>query len=116
MFDLSLDDLDNDAMQDLTFTTKISGNTEKGAELRGTPLHELINEANFVSTLFLSITGRKPSDAECKLLNAMLVASIDHGIEPASGFVPRVIAASGNSLLTAMALIMEVLFLMQCGC
>jgi citrate synthase len=90
-------------MQDLTFTTKISGNTEKGAELRGTPLHELINEANFVSTLFLSITGRKPSDAECKLLNAMLVASIDHGIEPASGFVPRVIAASGNSLLTAMA-------------
>ena len=89
--------------QDLTFKTSVSGHTEHDLELRGIPLTELISEANFVSTLFLSLTGRKPNEAEEKVLNALLVAAIDHGINPASGFVPRVVASSGNSVLTAMA-------------
>jgi len=89
--------------QNLTFSTAISGHTSNDIELRGIPLTELIAEANFVSTLFLSLTGRKPNEAEEKVLNALLVAAIDHGIEPASGFVPRVVASSGNSVLTCMA-------------
>ncbi|HEX7017724.1 MAG TPA: citryl-CoA lyase [Patescibacteria group bacterium] len=89
--------------QNLTFTTHVSGHTAQGMELRGHNLTELVKEANFVSTLFLSLTGRKPTSAEEKILNAILVASIDHGINPASGFVPRVVAASGNEILTAMA-------------
>ncbi len=88
---------------DLKFKTAISGHTEEGLELRGQLLEELIAEADFTSTLFLSITGRKPSKGENKLLNVLLVAAIDHGINPASGFVPRVVAASGNDMLTAMA-------------
>ncbi|MCA9368921.1 MAG: citryl-CoA lyase [Pseudomonadales bacterium] len=89
--------------QDLSFTTTISGHTDKDLELRGIPLTELISEANFVSTFFLSLTGRKPNVAEEKVLNALLVAAIDHGINPASGFVPRVVASSGNEMLTCMA-------------
>lgn len=90
-------------VQNLTFTTKISGHTEQGVELRGHQLTDLVKEANFVATLFLSLTGRSPQPAEEKILNAVLVASIDHGVNPASGFVPRVVAASGNDVLTAMA-------------
>lgn len=89
--------------QDLTFSTAISGHTDRDIELRGVPLTELIAEANFVATLFLSLTGRRPTVPEEKVLNALLVAAIDHGIEPSSGFVPRVVAASGNSILTCMA-------------
>lgn len=89
--------------QDLTFVTAISGHTSKGIMLRGVPLLELVDEADFVSTLFLSMTGRKPKKNEKKVLNAILVASIDHGINPASGFVPRVVASSGNDILTCMA-------------
>jgi citrate synthase len=88
---------------DMTFTTKVSGTTAQGHELRGHLLTELVTEADFVSSLFLSITGRKPTVSEKKVLNAILVAAIDHGIYPASGFVPRVIAASGNDVYTAMA-------------
>lgn len=88
---------------DLTFTTSVSGHTDAGLELRGVPLEKLIGKADFASALFLSITGRQPKSGETKMLNAILVASLDHGIEPASGFVPRVVAASGNSMLTAMA-------------
>ncbi len=88
---------------DLKFKTAVSGHTEEGLELRGKPLEELIAEADFVATLFLAITGRQPSKGENKLLNALLVSAIDHGVNPASGFVPRVVAASGNDILTAMA-------------
>lgn len=88
---------------DLTFTTKVSGTTAKGHELRGHVLTDLVNEADFVATLHLSITGRQPSPSEKKVLNAILVAAIDHGINPASGFVPRVVAASGNDIHVAMA-------------
>lgn len=89
--------------QDLTFVTGISGHTTKGIMLRGEPLLDLVKEADFVSTIFLSMTGRKPKKNEKKVLNALLVASIDHGINPASGFVPRVVASSGNDILTCMA-------------
>lgn len=90
-------------MKNLTFTTTVSGHTPKGLKLRGVLLEHLVEEANFVKTLFLSLSGRQPTPAEEHMLNALMVASIDHGIEPASGFVPRVVAASGNSILSAMA-------------
>lgn len=89
--------------QDLTFVTAISGHTTKGIVLRNRPLLDLVEEADFVSSFFLSLTGRKAKKSELKILNAILVASIDHGINPASGFVPRVVASSGNDVLTSMA-------------
>lgn len=89
--------------QPLKFTTQVGGHTQEGMVLRGQKLTDLVSEANFVSTFFLSLTGRKPSSAEEKILNAILVSSIDHGISPASGFIPRVVASSGNDILTAMA-------------
>ena len=67
------------------------------------PLEKLIAQADFVATLFLSLTGRQPTTGEEKMLNALLVAAIDHGLEPASGFVPLVVTSSGNDILTAMA-------------
>jgi citryl-CoA lyase len=89
--------------QDLRFTTNISGQTQEGLELRGHQLTELIAEADFIATFFLSLTGRKPLPAERKILNAILVASLDHGLSPASGFVPRVVASSGTEMLACMA-------------
>lgn len=89
--------------QDLSFVTAVSGHTTKGIMLRNHPLLDLVEEADFVSTLFLSMTGRKPKKNEKKIMNAILVSSIDHGINPASGFVPRVVASSGNDILTCMA-------------
>jgi len=89
--------------QNLKFTTAISGNTSQGLVLRNQKLEGLIKEADFVSTFFLSLVGRKPKDAEKTILNAILVSAIDHGINPASGFVPRVVASSGGDVLSAMA-------------
>lgn len=95
--------------QSLTFDSAVSKHTEDGLELRGQSLQKLVAEADFVSTLYLSLTGHTPNDAQKKLLNAILVASIDHGVEPASGFVPRVAASTGNDMLTCMATVPLVL-------
>lgn len=89
--------------QNLKFVTSVSAQTTKGLVLRNEKLLDLINEADFVSTLFLSIVGRKPKKSEKVIFNAILVASIDHGISPASGFVPRAVASSGGNVLMAMA-------------
>lgn len=89
--------------RDLKFVTSISTHTKNGLVLRDESLSNLIHEADFVSTLFLSIVGRKPENKEKILLNAILVAGIDHGINPASAFVPRVVASSGNSVFVSMA-------------
>lgn len=89
--------------QDLTFTTKVSGQGHAGAEIRGVDLTQLVTEADFVAAIFLSLTGKKPTVAEKQFFNCLLTACMDHGIQPASMFVPRVIAAAGNSVTTAMA-------------
>jgi citryl-CoA lyase len=90
-------------VQDMTFTTTVSGQTQQGIELRGHALSTLIGKHSFSQVLFLSLTGKLPSTAQDAVLNAILVASIDHGVQSASGFVPRVVAASGNPILPAMA-------------
>ena len=87
----------------LKFQTSVSGETERGIELRGQLLSDLVEESDFISTFFLSLAGRKPTAAELKLLNAIMVASFTHGLNAASGFVPRVVAASGNEILHCMA-------------
>ncbi len=90
-------------VQDMQFKTEIIHRQNDELILRGQRLTSLIAEADFVSTLFLSLTGRKPKNSEKKVLNAILVAAIDQGIEASSGFVPRVVAASGNEMLPSMA-------------
>lgn len=89
--------------KNLTFETSVSGKVDGHHQIRGHKLDNLISEANFVSTFFLSLTGKKPSSEQQNMLNAILVASIDHGIEPSSGFVPRVVAAAGNDVYSCMA-------------
>lgn len=89
--------------KDLTFVTHISGLTSKGLILRKEKLSDLIEEADFVSSFFLSLTGRKPQKKEKRILNAILVSSLDQGISSASGFVPRVAASSGGDVLSCMA-------------
>lgn len=90
-------------MPDLTFKTHVSGTKNGEHYIRSKSLIELIGKNSFVETLYLSITGREATEPQSKMLNALLVAGFDHGIAPASGFVPRVVAASGNEMTHALA-------------
>lgn len=75
-----------------------------GLWIRGHDIASLMRGATFTDTIFLLHRGRRPSDAERALLDAILVASADHGSGAPSCATAR-LAASGNreSLSAAVA-------------
>lgn len=83
--------------------TKISQHKEGKLYVRGQSLKELIQKNTFTEVIFLLLKGEMPSEKEAKMLDAILVASAEHGVEAPSAFVPRVIASVGNPINAALA-------------
>lgn len=63
--------------------------------IRGYAVGELMSHASFAEVVFLLHRGRLPAPAEARLLNAVLIASADHGAGAPSCATAR-LAASGN--------------------
>lgn len=62
-------------------TTSISTFDEKGATIRGKSLvDDLIGEVTFTQMIYFHILGRMPTPAQTKILDAVLVTLVDHGI------------------------------------
>ncbi len=72
-------------------------------ELRGRPVQELIGSASLTSVIWLLLRGSPPSPAEEALLEAALVASVDHGPQAPSIAAARMAATCGVGLNTAVA-------------
>lgn len=83
--------------------TQISGQGKEGHEIRGVKLTELIETRDFTDVIFLMLRGSLPQPEEKKLLNAVLVSAVEHGVETPSVFVPRVSLSVGNELHVALA-------------
>jgi citrate synthase len=87
-----------------TWRTAIATSDETHIWIRGYDVTALMTRAGFTETVFLLHRGRLPNAAECRLLNAILVAVADHGAGAPSCATAR-LAASGNrqSLSAAVA-------------
>jgi citrate synthase len=72
-------------------------------ELRGVPVQDLIGSTSFVSTIWLMVRGTLPDPREAALLEAALVASVDHGPQAPSIAIARMTATCGVGLNNAMA-------------
>lgn len=72
-------------------------------EFRGRPVQELIGSASLVSVIWLLIRGSQPTPGQEALLEAALVASVDHGPHAPSIAAARMAATCGVGLNTAMA-------------
>lgn len=82
--------------------TEISETTEDGIRVRGYDLIQLIGSVPFPSVLYLLFTGELPEPNIAKLIDALMVASIDHGPVTPSVLAART-AASGGAPLGAAA-------------
>lgn len=71
--------------------------------LRGYRIDELIGRITFAQGVFLAIKGELPNEREAKMIDAMLVSSIDHGVTPPSCLAARTIASAGAPLNAALA-------------
>ncbi len=71
--------------------------------LRGYRIDELMGEITFAQAIFLALKGELPPPNVAKLLDAMLVSSIDHGATPPSALAARTAASTGAPLNAAVA-------------
>ena len=71
--------------------------------LRGYRIDELIGNITFAQAIFLVIKGELPSQKETKMMDAILVSSVDHGVTPPSCLAARMIMSTGASLTAALA-------------
>ena len=72
-------------------------------ELRGIPVQDLIGTIGFGSMIWLMLRGDRPTDQQVRLLEAALVAGVDHGPHAPSIAVARMAATCGVGLNNAMA-------------
>ncbi|WP_424466995.1 citryl-CoA lyase [Pseudoclavibacter helvolus] len=72
-------------------------------ELRGYPIEQVIGNVGFVSTIWLLTKGSLPTPAVSRLLEATLVASVDHGPQAPSIASARMAATCGVGLNSAIA-------------
>ncbi|UCC85683.1 MAG: citryl-CoA lyase [Anaerolineales bacterium] len=90
-------------MGDYHWTTNLSYTSEDGIYIRGYDLVQLIGAFPFPSVLYLLFTGELPPARVARLLDAIMVASIDHGAGAPSALAARTAASGGASLGAAAA-------------
>ncbi|MEB8336086.1 citryl-CoA lyase [Streptomyces endophyticus] len=71
--------------------------------LRGYPVEQLIGHITFAEQIWLMLRGQLPTPAQGKLLEAALVAAVDHGPQAPSIAAARMAATCGVGLNSAVA-------------
>jgi citryl-CoA lyase len=82
--------------------TSIAQSSPEKTIVRGYDLDELILNLSFTEMIYLTLTGKKATPEQVKVLNAMLVSATEHGINPPSISSARIVASGGNSFNTAV--------------
>ena len=85
------------------WTTRITNMEPGKIELRGHSIESLIEQNDFVATLWLMTQGQNPTQAQRALLSAALVAAVDHGPQAPSIAAARMASTCGVGLNNAMA-------------
>jgi citrate synthase len=83
-----------------TALTSIAPNT---ILIRGYAVDEMMGRLSFAEAVYLLLMGELPTPAIGRMLNAVLVSTIDHGVTPPSTLAARNVATSGAPLKDCVA-------------
>ncbi len=83
--------------------TSISWVEQESIKIRGKSVEELIGNNSFGEILYLLLLGKLPSKNHARLLEAILISVIDHGVKPPSTISAVTVANTGASLNSAVA-------------
>ncbi len=90
-------------MEDLHWKTAITKIEPNKISVRGYPVDELMGKISFPQAVYLILKGELPPENVGKLMEAILVSSIDHGATPPSTLTAITIASTGAPLNSALA-------------
>ncbi len=88
---------------DLRWATGISHVRPNQIAVRGYDINALMGRVPFAHALYLLWVGELPSPAVGRLIDAILVCSMDHGPTPPSVLTARTVASTGAPLGSAIA-------------
>jgi len=90
-------------LSDKTWDTKITDIAPNRILLRGYPIDNLMGRVSYPEAFFLTIMGELPKPSYARVLDAILVSSVDHGVTPPSASAAMTVASTGNPLNAAIA-------------
>ena len=90
-------------MSDLHWTTAITSVQPNELRLRGYRIDELMGRVTFGQAVYLALKGELPAPEVGRLMDAMLVSSIDHGATPPSALAACTAASTGATLSASIA-------------
>lgn len=71
--------------------------------VRGYDIVELMGRKSFAEVAYLVLKGKMPTEAEGRMMDAILASSVDHGVTPPSILAARTVMSGGNPLNAAVA-------------
>lgn len=86
-----------------TWPTAITSIAPNRVLIRGYAIDELMGRVSFGEALYLLLTGDLPSRTVSRLVDAMLVGFIDHGVTPPPTLAARQTISTGAGLTNAVA-------------
>lgn len=92
-----------DAEKRAVWTTAITKIEPNKVAVRGHDIASLMGHTSFGAAVYLILTGTLPNDKTARLMDAILVSSIDHGATPPSTLAARTVASTGASLSASVA-------------
>lgn len=92
-----------DAERRAVWTTGVTRIEPNSVAVRGHDIAGLMGHTSFGATVYLILTGKLPDEKVGRLMDAILVSSIDHGATPPSCLAARTVASTGASLSASVA-------------
>lgn len=86
-----------------TWPTALTSIAPNRILIRGYPIDELMGRVAFGDALYLLLTGEMPTASIARLIDAILVGFIDHGVTPPPTLAARQTASTGAGLSNAVA-------------
>jgi succinyl-CoA synthetase alpha subunit len=93
----------SDAERKAVWTTAITKIEPNRVMVRGYDIAQLMGKTSFGAAVYLILKGEMPDEKTARLMDAILVSSIDHGATPPSALAARTVASTGASLSAAVA-------------
>ena len=87
----------------MSWETKITHVEPNTIRVRGYPIQELMGNVSFTEAIYLLYMGELPEREKARLLDAIFVSSVDHGVTPPSVLATRTAASTGAPLNAAIA-------------
>ncbi|MBS3819915.1 citryl-CoA lyase [bacterium] len=90
-------------MSDYRWKTAITKVQPNKISVRGYPVDQMMGKVSFAQAIYLLLKGKMPSRNVGKMMDAILVSSIDHGASPPSVLAARTVASTGSELNSSVA-------------